>query len=158
MSTYAPRLINGLVKAGAPTDGVNEVVTITIDATGGTFTITFGGQTTAALAWNASAAVVQAALEGLSSIGSGNITVGLAALVYTLTFSGSLSGKDVGNVTTSAAGLTGGGQTANVAVTTAGVNGSYRGAEPGQVMLDTTNHKIYQNTGTKYKVAWTELV
>lgn len=55
--------------------GNNEVQTVTIDATGGTFTTTFGGQTTSAVAYNASAATYQAALEALSTIGSGNVSV-----------------------------------------------------------------------------------
>jgi hypothetical protein len=43
--------------------------------TGGTFTITVGTDTTTALAYNASAAVIQAALEALDSVGTGNVTV-----------------------------------------------------------------------------------
>ncbi len=38
------------------------------NATGGTFTLTFNGQTTEPIAWNATAAVVDAALEALSNI------------------------------------------------------------------------------------------
>ena len=48
---------------------------ITIDAANGTYTITFDGQTTAALNHDATAATIQAALEALSSVGAGNITV-----------------------------------------------------------------------------------
>jgi hypothetical protein len=44
--------------------------------TGGTFTLTFGANTTAALAYNATTADVQTALAGLASIGAGNVTVG----------------------------------------------------------------------------------
>jgi PKD repeat protein len=43
------------------------------NATGGTFTLTFDGQTTAALPFNATAAQVDAALEALSSIGPNNV-------------------------------------------------------------------------------------
>ena len=43
------------------------------NATGGTFTLTFNGQTTAPLAWNATAAQVDAALEALSNVGANNI-------------------------------------------------------------------------------------
>lgn len=102
--------------------GRNEKVTITIDATGGTFTITFGAQTTGALAYNASADTVEAALEGLSSIGNGNIQVSLAGSVYTLEFVEDLRYTDVGAVTTNAASLTGGGTSATVAVLQAGVS------------------------------------
>lgn len=44
-------------------------------ATSGTFTVTFGGQTTGSLNWNDSAATIQAAITGLSSVGAGNATV-----------------------------------------------------------------------------------
>jgi lysophospholipase L1-like esterase len=45
--------------------------------TGGTFTLTYGGQTTSAITYSTglTAATVQAALEALSSIGAGNIKV-----------------------------------------------------------------------------------
>ena len=43
------------------------------NATGGTFTLTFNGQTTAPLAYNATAAQIDAALEALSNIGANNI-------------------------------------------------------------------------------------
>jgi hypothetical protein len=44
-------------------------------ATGGTFTLTIGGQTTTALAYNASAATVQTAVRALTSVGGTNATV-----------------------------------------------------------------------------------
>lgn len=44
-------------------------------ATSGTFTITFLGQTTTAIPYNASAAVIQAALVALSNINSGDVLV-----------------------------------------------------------------------------------
>lgn len=48
-------------------------VTITGSPTGGTYTLTWNGQTTTAIAYNASSATVQAALEALSRIGTGNV-------------------------------------------------------------------------------------
>jgi hypothetical protein len=45
----------------------------TNNATGGTFTLTFNGQTTAPLPYNATAAQVDTALEALSNIGANNI-------------------------------------------------------------------------------------
>jgi hypothetical protein len=105
--------------------GTDEVVTITIptDNTGGSFTITFGAQTTTALNHNASAATVQAALEALSTIGIGNILVTMAAGVYTLVFRNALGSTNVGAVTTTPS-LTGGTNTAAVSVVTAGVAGT----------------------------------
>jgi hypothetical protein len=42
--------------------------------TGGTFTLTFGGSVTPAIAWNATAAQVSTALESLLAVGSGGVT------------------------------------------------------------------------------------
>lgn len=55
--------------------GVNEIQTVTITGTptGGTFTLSYDGNTTAAIAFNASFVTVQAALEALPRIGAGNI-------------------------------------------------------------------------------------
>lgn len=100
---------------GAPTDvytaAVNEVQTATITGspTGGTFTLSFDGATTGALAYNASAATVQAALEALSTIGTGNVTVsGSAGGPYTITFVNAWGGQNVSAITKDVTGLTGG--------------------------------------------------
>ena len=88
----------------------NEVQTLTVTGgpTGGTFTITFSGQTTAAIAYNATAAVVQAALEALSNVDPGDIVVtGNAGGPWTLTYGGQYLGENVGAVTTTEA-FTGG--------------------------------------------------
>ncbi len=52
-----------------------QQIAITGSPTGGTFTLTFGGQTTAAINWNDNAATVQTRLQALSSIGAGNALV-----------------------------------------------------------------------------------
>jgi hypothetical protein len=75
------------------------------DPTAGTWTITYSGQTTSALAWNASAAAVQAALEALSNIDVGDVVVTKSGFVYTLTFAGSLG--NVAAVTIGSGSLTG---------------------------------------------------
>lgn len=92
------------------------VQTITISATGGTFTVTYKGQTTSALAYNASASTVQTALNGLSTIGASGVTVALASSVYTITFASTFQTPDL--FTTNAASLIGGSQTATVALAT----------------------------------------
>lgn len=92
------------------TASTNEVQTLTITGipTGGTWTATFGGETTAAIAYNATAAEVQAALALLSSIKPGNVLVtGSAGGPYTVTFVGALGATNVGAITTADA-LTGG--------------------------------------------------
>ena len=67
------------------------VITLGSQASG-TFTVSYLGQTTAGLAYNAAAATVQTALQGLSTVGSGNATVaGSAGGPYTVTFASALA-------------------------------------------------------------------
>jgi hypothetical protein len=73
---------------GTPTSA-EQTITIEGAPTGGTFTLTFKGQTTAPIAFNASRETVGAALQGLSTIGKGQAEVaGLAGGPYTANFSG----------------------------------------------------------------------
>lgn len=96
-----------------------QTVTITGSPTGGTFTLTFNGQTTSALAYNAAAATVEAALEALSTIGQGNVQVtGSAGGPFTVEFIGELADQNVPAMTADGSSLTGGSSPA-VAVTTA---------------------------------------
>lgn len=97
----------------------NTIQTITMTATGGTFTISYKGQTTSSLAYNASAGTVQAALEALSTIGTGKVTVSLNSSVYTITVSPTLGDQAAFTVATGS--LTGGSATvASPADTAAG--------------------------------------
>jgi hypothetical protein len=79
--------------------GTNDVWTISHGATAptaGTFTVTINGQTTAALPVGETAAQLQPVLEGLSSVGTGNVAVSGGPLTgstaFTLTFQGALQG------------------------------------------------------------------
>ena len=93
-----------------------QTVTITGSPTGGTFTLTFGANTTSTIAFNASAATVQTALTALASIGSGNASVtGSAGGPWTVEF---ISGKGNSNqalITLGTNSLTGG-SSPNVAI------------------------------------------
>lgn len=91
---------------GQVTAAVNDVDTLTITGTpsGGTFTITIenntGLYTTTALAYNASTATVQTAVQALANIGAGNVLVtGTAGTSYVLTGAGALAGYAIGTVT-----------------------------------------------------------
>jgi hypothetical protein len=109
----------------AASAGTDEVQTVAIGGspTGGTFTLTYGGQTTAGIAYNATAAAVQTALQLLSSIGPDNILVTGAAALYTITFVNELGGTNVAPLTGDATGMTGGTPTLTVATVTGGVAG-----------------------------------
>ena len=74
----------------------------------GNFTLTYKSQTTANIAFNATAAQVAAALQALSAIGANGCTVsGSTGGPYTVTMTGSLA-SDTSALTGSGAGLTGG--------------------------------------------------
>lgn len=109
--------------------GTAEVQTITpTTVTAGTFTLTFSGQTTAPIAFNATAAVIQAALEALSNIAPGDVLAAggpVNTTPVTITFYGAWIG-DAPLMTVSNAGLTG---TMAITVPTPGVAGAADGRQ-----------------------------
>lgn len=103
-----------------------QQVAITGTPTGGTFTLTFDGQTTGTIAYNAVASAVQTALLALSNIAPGDVTVTGGPLPGTpvvVSFGGAYDGTNVPQMTGSAAGLTGG-TTPAVVVTTVNQGGA----------------------------------
>jgi hypothetical protein len=133
--TPPPRADTALVTSyGYQADAVQQVQ-LTGAPTGGTFTLTFNGQTTAALAYNAAAAAVQSAVQALATIGAGNALVaGGAGGPWQVRFAGALAGTAQPALTGSGAGLTGGSAPAvAVAVTSPGGKspaGGRRGRRP----------------------------
>ncbi|MFC1678014.1 flagellar hook-basal body complex protein [Planctomycetota bacterium] len=82
------------------TAAVEEVQTVTLSAApaSGTFTLTYGGETTAAIDWDATDVEIETALELLSTVSSGDIDVSAAmANGVTFTFADTLG--DVGLLT-----------------------------------------------------------
>ena len=151
--------------AGAPTAGTNEVQTLTIDATGGTFKLAFDGFTTAAISWSATNNTlrdnVDAALEALPNIGTGGVTTAVGTMTagvgtLTITFAGNLALRVVPTITVANNSLTGT-ATLSVAETTPGVNASGLGAAKGSLLTDTTNGILYINTGTALAPTWTKV-
>lgn len=108
--------------AAVPVAGTDEVQTVTITGspTGGTYTLTFSGQTTASIAYNATASAVQSALEALSNIAVGDVTCAGGphpGTPVTVSFGGgSYDGVDVPQMT--ATGSFTGGTSPAVTVTT----------------------------------------
>jgi hypothetical protein len=101
--------------------GIAEVQTVTITGTptGGTFTLSGNGNTTVAIAYNASAAVVQSAVRALGGVYAGVIVTGSAGGPYTLTYERGTG--DVAQLTLGTNGLTGGtSPTVSFGTTTAG--------------------------------------
>lgn len=97
-----------------------QTVTITGTPTGGTFTLTFSGQTTASIARNATAAQVQTALEALSNIGAGNVVCAggpFPGSAVTVTFTGELASTNVAQMTSTDS-FTGGTSPASAVTTT----------------------------------------
>lgn len=149
-----------LTGTAAPTNGVNEVQRITPGGTisGGTWQITFETQQTAAIAWNATAAAVQAALEALSNVEPGDVVVTggpLASAAFDITYTRKLGGIDRTQITLQSS-LTGSAPTITPSTVTAGVRGTYRGAQGGALFVDTTNGRLYENSGTAHAPVWTE--
>lgn len=110
---------------------VNEVQTLSSDRTGGTFTLTHATNTTAAIAWNATAATVQTELEALAHLDAGDVLCSGGGLPtdIVITFAGAQAATDVGDITVTDSGT--GGTAVTIAQTTTGV------PETGQVLATT---------------------
>jgi hypothetical protein len=81
----------------ATCEGTDETQLVTVGAEAGQFKLTFEGQQTADLAFDVSASEMQAALEALPAIGSGQVSVFLRPELgyYYVVFAGSLATTDV---------------------------------------------------------------
>jgi fibronectin type 3 domain-containing protein len=112
----AGTLIRRAVDAGTI---ANEVQTVTVTGTAGTFTLTFNGQTTSALQFNDTTTNVQNALNALSSVAGAGASVVVTGTpgAYILTFSGGTfanfnvpqtTGTGAGGATVATATTTGG--------------------------------------------------
>ncbi len=152
--------------AGVPGAGTSEVQTLTIGGTpeGGSFKLGYEGQISGAIAWSATNATllasINAALDALATVGAGGIVATAGTLTdgigtVTLTFGANLAKQVVPLVSVAANSLTGTDPTLAVEETTPGVTASFRGAPKGAMVTDTTNGKLYINTGTALVPIWT---
>lgn len=112
----------GYPGTGPVSAGTSEVQTVTVtNATGGTFTLTFSGQTTAPIAYNATGATVAAALNALTNL-DGVSASGAAGGPWLVTFPAAMG--DVAQMTIDGTALTDNGtdlHTQTVTTTTPGV-------------------------------------
>lgn len=143
---------------GAPVAGedATQTVEVTGSPTGGTFTLAFRGHRTDPLDHDATAQEVEDALAALSTVGEGNVSVALSEGVYTVTFEGELGGQPVDLLTLAANALTGGTDPdVDIAHDNEGVIATGWGAAKGSLYTDSTNAKLYINTGTAAAPTWT---
>ena len=108
----------------------NELQTISSTATGGTFTLSFGGETTGTMGYSASALDIETALEALDGINDVSVTssgtTGLSADTFVIEFKGTLAATDVADLVVDNDNMIGG--TASVAEVRQGHAASYTGA------------------------------
>ncbi len=111
---------------------IEEIQTITFldGPSGGTFRLTFNSATTGNITFDSTnaqttAANMQTALQGLATIGAGNVEVKPVNLAdptaYTIRFQGNLGDQDVNMLTANTASLTPGTQTVSIVETSKGV-------------------------------------
>lgn len=118
----------GLANESDLTQGTSEVQSLSLSgATGGNLFLTFDGLVTSNIAFDATAATVQSALEALTNIGAGNVacTGGpLNTAAISIAFQNDLANTDVSQMTATSVDLTGS-PTLTVSTTTPGVNGDF---------------------------------
>lgn len=148
---------------GAPVTGTDEVWTVATTGvpTGGTFRLSVGGRPTGAIAFNAAAAAVEAAVEALGQIGA-VVTSGGGPLPtgVTLTFMGRMGRRALGAgyIALFDNSLTGGTTpTVTTTRTTPGVRATARGAPRGSRLVRLDTGVVHTNTGTPDAPVWTAL-
>lgn len=120
-----PFEVRGLVNGEATADD-EQLVTLSPEGGtfGGTFPLSFSGQTAAAIAATALPSVVEAALEALSSIGAGNVQVTGEPGAWRVRFMGALADVDQPELTTDRTNLTGGNAGVTIATLQDGDSGA----------------------------------
>jgi hypothetical protein len=150
--------------SGAPVAGTDEVQTLTTSGTvtAGTFKLAHQGFVSAAIAWNATTAAVETALNNLASVANGGTSsVGVAVTggafpgtAFTVTCSGTnMAKKEQPLFVLANNSLTGGG-TVVIAEGTPGVNATHRDAPKGAILIRTGDGTLYQNTGSSGAPTW----
>ena len=121
--------------------------------TGGTFTLSFGGYTTSALAWNATASQVQTALQALTSIGANNCTVtGQGPNYFVVTFVGTLAAAPQALITVNFSSLT---PASNCNVFTLAAGQASPATNAVQVLNFAINPISFSNSFTTITNGWT---
>ena len=141
------QMISVILQSDMPLPVTGTVVSIT--ATGGSFTLSYGGQTTSALNYSSgwpSTAAVKTALEGITNIGTGNVTVSGTPANYTVTLSSSV--PVAGSLKINTGSLTGG--SGSVSPATGGASRSWSANANGSQWRYSVNNV----TGGNYTLKW----
>jgi hypothetical protein len=135
MGSFGSPFSRTLTLSAPATADVTETLTASVDAT------------TPSLVWNAAASEVQTALEGLTGIGAGNVSVtggpgGSAP--FEITFTGALAGVDVAQLTSDSTGLVGGAGEATVTTSGPVQNLTLLASDGGQLIgASEDGHRVY---------------
>jgi hypothetical protein len=106
----------------------DEQQVVDVSATGGTFTLSFKGQTTASLSYPSRKFEIGKALSELSTIGTGNVSAGetdSTSTGITVTFTGKFTETGVEQMTCDAKGLTGAGASCTVTTMVQAARGNF---------------------------------
>lgn len=155
-----------LLLAGAPVAGTNEIQTITFGSgqSSGNFFLRFNNRTTASIAWSATNGTlvsnIDTAIEALSNVGVGGCTTAVGTMTagigtITVTFTGANAKSSVPTMTVPSKTTSG---TIDVTETTPGVTADGRSSPLGSLLVDSTNHRIYQNQGSPPNPNFVQLV
>jgi len=148
---------------GAPSAGASNVQTITFADTwggGDTFKLNYNGEVTADISWSGTNGTlttnIKNGLNALEGIGADGVSVAVDSGVsgigtWNITFADKAPHPaiEVEEATVAGDG------TVSVEETTPGVSPDMQGAVKGALLVDTTNAKLYINTGTPGQPAWT---
>lgn len=155
--------IGPIAVVGAPGAGTSEIQLITIGGTpsqaaASSFRLAYEGFVTSAILWSSTntslVASIDAALEALPSIGTGNVTTAASTMTagvgtITVTFAGGLSRRDVPSIVAYRNDMTGTTPTLSVSVATPGVDATFRGASTGSLLSRVdAGGVLYVNTST----------
>jgi hypothetical protein len=146
-------LENGKWVAYTDVAEVDEAVTLTEGGTAvsaGYFTVTVNGETTGHVAWNATAADLQTALEALPSIGAGNVVVTggpIHVAPFVITYEGDFEGVNVPATTVTVTGLTG-------LITVSTVQGTATGGTAGGILANGVNVALADQAINIYFSGW----
>lgn len=150
--------VHELVAVGA----TNAVMQLKIVASGGTFTIAFGANTSAALAYNISSASLATAITGLASVGASNATVGTKTgsgtaadpYIWPITLAGSLAATNVELMVADGTNLTGTGTYSVVTETTPGCGASQVAFKNRLLYTYASGVAVKKVDNTKYAKHW----